>query len=81
MTFSKLIFLFCKKALILKFRKFKKEMVEKGITQDAIAKVQPLFTMQGDANQQLESLKVMLGSSKIGMQGIQELDFIVSTIS
>ena len=59
----------------------KKEMFEKGITQDAIAKVQPLFTMQGDANQQLESLKVMLGSSKIGMQGIQELDFIVSTIS
>lgn len=59
----------------------KKEMLEKGITQDAIAKVQPLFTMQGDANKQLESLKVMLGSSKIGMQGIQELDFIVSTIS
>lgn len=59
----------------------KKEMLEKGITQDAIAKVQPLFTMQGDANQQLESLKVMLGSSKIGMQGIQELGFIVSTIS
>ena len=59
----------------------KKEMLEKGITQDAIAKVQPLFTMQGDANQQLESLKVMLGSSKIGMQGIQDLDFIVSTIS
>ena len=59
----------------------KKEMLEKGITQDAIAKMQPLFTMQGNANQQLESLKVMLGSSKIGMQGIQELDFIVSTIS
>ena len=59
----------------------KKEMLEKGITQDAIAKVQPLFTMQGNANQQLESLKVMLGSSKIGMQGIQDLDFIVSTIS
>ena len=59
----------------------KKEMLEKGITQDAIAKVQPLFTMQGNANQQLESLKVMLGPSKIGMQGIQELDFIVSTIS
>lgn len=59
----------------------KKEMLEKGITQDAIAKVQPLFTMQGDANQQLESLKVMLASSQIGMQGIEELDFIVSTIS
>ena len=43
----------------------KKEMLEKGITQDAIAKVQPLFTMQGDANQQLESLKVMLAPPKL----------------
>ena len=59
----------------------KKEMLEKGITQDAIAKVQPLFTMQGDANQQLESLKVMLGSSQIAMQGIEELDFIVTNVT
>ena len=56
-------------------------MLEKGITQDAIAKVQPLFTMQGDANQQLESLKDMLASSQIGMQGIQELEFIVTHVT
>ena len=59
----------------------KKEMLEKGITQDAIAKVQPLFTMQGNANQQLESLKVMLASSQIGMQGIEELEFIVTHVT
>ena len=59
----------------------KKEMVEKGITQDAIAKVQPLFNMKGDANQQLESLKVMLASSQIGMQGIEELEFIVTNVT
>ena len=59
----------------------KKEMLEKGITQDAIAKVQPLFSMKGDANQQLESLKIMLESSQIGMQGIQELDFIVTHVT
>ena len=59
----------------------KKEMLEKGITQDAIAKMQPLFTMQGDANQQLESLKVMLASSQIGMQGIEELEFIVTNVT
>ena len=56
-------------------------MLEKGITQDAIAKMQPLFTMQGDANQQLESLKVMLASSQIGMQGIEELEFIVTNVT
>ena len=59
----------------------KKEMLEKGITQDAIAKMQPLFTMQGDANQQLESLKVMLASSQIGMQGIEDLEFIVTNVT
>jgi len=59
----------------------KKEMVEKGITLDAIAKVQPLFNMKGDANQQLESLKVMLASSQIGMQGIEELEFIVTNVT
>jgi histidyl-tRNA synthetase len=59
----------------------KKEMLEKGITQDAIAKMQPLFTMKGDANQQLESLKVMLATSQIGMQGIEELEFIVSNVT
>ncbi|MDB4280094.1 histidine--tRNA ligase [Flavobacteriaceae bacterium] len=59
----------------------KKEMLEKGISQDAIAKMQPLFNMKGDANQQLESLKVMLASSQIGMQGIEELEFIVTNVT
>jgi histidyl-tRNA synthetase len=59
----------------------KKEMLEKGIGQDAITKVQPLFTMQGTAKEQLESLKTLLASSQIGMQGIQELEFIVTNVS
>ncbi|MFT5256288.1 MAG: histidyl-tRNA synthetase, partial [Candidatus Paceibacteria bacterium] len=59
----------------------KKEMHEKGITQDAITKIQPLFGMQGSANEQLESLKGMLSGSEIGMQGIEELDFIVANVS
>jgi histidyl-tRNA synthetase len=59
----------------------KKEMHEKGITQDAITKIQPLFGMQGSANKQLESLKGMLSGSEIGMQGIEELDFIVANVS
>ena len=59
----------------------KKEMLEKGIGQDAITKVQPLFNMQGTAKEQLESLKSLLASSQIGMQGIQELEFIVTNVS
>lgn len=59
----------------------KKEMLEKGISQEAIDKMQPLFSMSGTAKEQLESLKSLLEGSQIGMQGIQELEFIVDTIS
>lgn len=59
----------------------KKEMLEKGISQEAIVKMQPLFSMSGTAKEQLESLKSLLEGSQIGMQGIQELEFIVDTIS
>jgi histidyl-tRNA synthetase len=59
----------------------KKEMRDKGITEDAIIKVQPLFAMKGDAKKQLESLKTMLANSIVGMQGIEELEFIVANIS
>ena len=59
----------------------KKEMLEKGISQEAIVKMQPLFSMSGTAKEQLESLKSLLEGSQIGMQGIQELEFIVDTVS
>lgn len=59
----------------------KKEMLEKGISKEAIVKMQPLFSMSGTAKEQLESLKSLLEGSQIGMQGIQELEFIVDTAS
>ena len=59
----------------------KKVMLEKGISQEAIDKMQPLFSMSGTAKEQLESLKSLLEGSQIGMQGIQELEFIVDTVS
>jgi len=59
----------------------KKEMREKGITEDAIEKLQPLFQVSGTASEKLDLLKDLLSSSEIGMQGVQELAFIVTTIS
>ncbi|WP_151893940.1 histidine--tRNA ligase [Patiriisocius marinistellae] len=59
----------------------KKEMREKGISESAIEKVQPLFSMQGTANEQLESLKDLLSASQVGMQGIEELSFIINKVS
>jgi histidyl-tRNA synthetase len=59
----------------------KKEMREKGITEDAIEKVQPLFSFTGTAIENLASLETMLASSETGQKGIEELRFIVDNIS
>src|SRR5690554_3121783 len=58
----------------------KKEMRTKGITEEALDRLQPLFSLSGSANEQLKKLKEILGDSEIGMKGIEELDFIVSTV-
>lgn len=58
----------------------KKEMRTKGISEEALDKLQPLFSLSGTANEQLKGLKEILGDSEIGMKGIEELDFIVSTV-
>src|SRR5690554_376092 len=58
----------------------KKEMLSKGISQKALEKLQPLFSFEGTASDQLKSLKELLVSSNIGMQGIEELEFICETI-
>ena len=58
----------------------KKEMRAKGISDDALERLQPLFALTGSAGEQLKGLKKLLGSSEIGKQGVEELDFIVSTV-
>ena len=58
----------------------KKEMRSKGISEEALARLQPLFRLTGSAGNQLKGLKELLGGSEIGKQGVEELDFIVSTV-
>jgi histidyl-tRNA synthetase len=61
--------------------KVKTEMRSKGISEDGISKLQPLFTLKGDFGNQVESLKSILSTSEIGLKGIEELEFINSAIS
>lgn len=58
----------------------KKEMLEKGISQVAIDKVQPLFQASGSAADKLTMLTGLLSSSEIGKKGIYEMTFIVNAI-
>lgn len=57
-----------------------KEMLIKGISKDAIQKLQPLFELEGTNTEKLRLLKSLLQNSEIGKKGIEELEFIINTI-
>ncbi len=58
----------------------KKEMLEKGIGQNAIEKLQPLFSLSGNNSEKLNQLALLLEESKIGLKGVDELRFIDDNI-
>ncbi|MCG8206456.1 histidine--tRNA ligase [Tenacibaculum finnmarkense] len=57
-----------------------KEMLEKGISQDAIEKVAPLFSFSGTNQDKLSSLSAMLEASEEGLAGVEELRTVVNMI-
>ncbi len=58
----------------------KKEMQEKGISSEAIQKIQKVFGLKGNFSEKTEVLKQILETSEIGRKGIEELEFINSAI-
>ncbi len=60
--------------------KVKAEMLSKGISQDGIDKLQPLFSLNGDFDAQIKQLKSILSTSENGLAGIKELEFINKAI-
>ena len=61
--------------------KVKEEMLQKGISSEGITILEPLFSLSGDFDTQLKSLKLMLGTSEVGSTGITELEFISNAIN
>jgi len=59
----------------------KTEMLENGISAEAIQKVQPLFNFTGTISDKIEKLAQLLASSNEGMKGVEELKFICDTVS
>jgi histidyl-tRNA synthetase len=58
----------------------KTEMIEKGISAEAIQKVQPLFNFTGTISEKIEKLAQLLATSIEGMKGVEELQFICDTV-
>ena len=57
------------------------EMLEKGISVEAIKKVSPLFELSGSNTDQLNVLDALLSGSEEGKKGVEELRFVVNTIN
>ncbi|QNM86619.1 histidine--tRNA ligase [Polaribacter pectinis] len=61
--------------------KVEQEMLDKGITEEAIQKVQPLFSFTGSNIDKLASLEKMLQTSEEGKKGVEELRFVINSIA
>ncbi len=57
------------------------ELREKGVSDDAIAKLQPVILLSGSNSEKLAQLKTILASSETGMKGIEETEFILSAVA
>ena len=56
--------------------KVEEEMRSKGISAEAIAKIQPVFSLEGDFSQKISQLKELLATSSVGLEGVADLEFI-----
>ena len=60
--------------------KVEEEMLQRGISAEAIAKIQPVFALKGSFQEKIIQLKELLSNSPIGLEGVADLEFIYSTI-
>lgn len=56
------------------------ELRSKGISEEAIAKLQPVIVMKGDNREKMAVLKEMLAGSETGLKGIEETEYILNHI-
>ena len=60
--------------------KVNEALQSKGIDDEAIAKLQPIILLSGTNMEKLASLKAILAASEIGLKGVEESEFILSTL-
>lgn len=58
----------------------KMELVERGLSSDAITALDPVFTLTGSTHEKISGLKELLNNSEIGLKGITELEAVFDYI-
>ncbi len=61
--------------------KVNEELREKGLNEDAIARLQPIILLDGTNESKLNTLRNVLAESETGIKGIEELEFILHKLS
>ena len=60
--------------------KVNEELRDKGLSEEAIAKLQPVILLSGSNREKITSLKEVLAASETGLKGIEEMEFILDRI-
>ena len=56
------------------------ELRDKGISEDAVGKLQPIIQLKGTNDEKLGVLKQALSASETGVKGVEEVEFILSVL-
>ena len=54
------------------------ELIERGLTQEAVDALQPILAIDGSLDERLDSLEKLLAESETGLLGVRELRFVTS---
>lgn len=61
--------------------KVNEELIERGLSEEAVAKLQPVLAMSGTIDERLAKLETLLASSEIGSLGVKELRTVVAGVT
>lgn len=60
--------------------KVNEELRSDGISEEAVEKLQPIISLNGNNDEKLNTISQVLASSEVGMKGVEETRFILDTL-
>jgi histidyl-tRNA synthetase len=57
------------------------ELIERGLNDEQVAKLQPILNLSGTTAEKLTALKTILASSEIGLKGVEEMEIVFDELS
>ena len=57
------------------------ELLENGLTEAQVEKLQPIISMTGTNAQKLQTIREVLKESEIGQKGVDEVEFVLNTLN